>query len=1098
MHRRNHSAGSAVDSMAEVSTAYSLASNVRSLMDSPTSSSSSGNYSSNDDEDDDLKLNFTSFQNDVYDHQHGESNSTNDPSDHSFRGNAPLHRQLQSQTIDDAGRRKSQKENKEPQAKANDEYLNGEHNSHKNDEPIRLSRSSDGFGHSYIDDGPPSPIVLGSSHITYTPDFTEKYDHKIVLSGATASTAPSTYSPVTHLAGPPNTNSEKYRDNAFKSILSTVQQLPRPRLIPFSPMDVKGSKESKRDQNIITAASFAKNAPKAGYLSKLGTSVSAYKKRFFVLKPTTCLYYFLSPTDEEPRGCIDLDSDVLDGLKVNSLGCLPDGRFRFEIVIPVKGDKEEQSSVSRIRLEARNEDVGREWMEALEVERLSHSKKIIQQLNEDNQVLKKRVDELRLAEIDRDGAIEDANALRERVEKMNEAMLKLKCWILKAVDDDSELDKPPNLDEYSSDKNLDISTEDLEIDELNVPGTNFNVLLNACRGLRQNMKHTFVENASTLEDLKDANEKIKSYEERMAKAEKYICDLWEENCAIKEASKRKKNEKKVLVNEVRSLMEKSKQWKDRIESLEKENEELRSKCRAVVYGGTTDDESDDDLTDANEELDRLAPKITQLSTPGKKLLAELEQHIDNSLSLHRDLLQDSDDSIECENEECSPNSQKVTKMSVQAPNTIKTSNKRLPVDYKRESQHKLYDARDGNSSEENGEEDVDISPICSPKRSFSPLRPKQLSLIDQIVLQEEEEEVKRFFNKSSHISNTDEDSSFYEDSNGSLKSITSKTSDATMKLECPLTDVSRQNGAKPSNYSIYSITFYSQKIGIQFQKVPNNSNPRGSLTEAVAADLTESEKNDRITAQNRTEAELRLIASIRKPMRHSNGPNNHVDECCPVIIPKHSVLVCGINGFDDSSNKRPDIGARLVGFDGISIEKGPWTFESVKAAIKARGRPLTLTFRNDYLNLEQRTILTKAVSQSNAPLLDSMRPNHGMNVPVIVRGNRFNDRMDHSISFSDLSTLRNDDDASISNCSRSSDNWKSFSDTGSSNAFSSKLAPMVSGIISSMRKNDRLSTKKSYRDRSYGDSPLTPEYFRRSSDSLHTSPSHRKFTESLL
>jgi hypothetical protein len=319
-----------------------------------------------------------------------------------------------------------------------------------------------------------------------------------------------------------------------------------------------------------------------------------------------------------------------------------------------------------------------------------------------------------------------------------------------------------------------------------------------------------------------------------------------------------------------------------------------------------------------------------------------------------------------------------------------------------------------------------------------------------------------------------------------------------MKLECPLQDVSRQNGAKPSNCSIYSITFYSQKIGIQFQKVPNNSHPHGSLTEAVAADLTESEKNDRITAQNRTEAELRLIASIRKPMRHSNGPNNHVDECCPVIIPKHSVLVCGIHGFDNSSNKRPDIGARLVGFDGVSIEKGPWTFESVKAAIKARGRPLTLTFRNDYLNLEQRKILTKAISESNAPILDSTPPRHGMNVPVVVRGHRLNDRMDHSISFSDLSTLRNDDDASVSNCSRSSDNWKSFSDTGSSNVFSSKLAPVVSGIISSIRKSDRPSTKKSYGDRSYGDSPLTPEYFRRSSDSLRASPSHRKFTESLL
>ena len=1096
--------------MAEVSTAYSLSSNVRSLMDSPTNSSTSSHSSSSnneeddDDDDDELKLHFTSFQNDVYDHHnYGEGSSQNDPYQHSSRGNMPLHMQHQSQTIDDAGSRKSQKENTQPQSLKGDEYLSREYSSHKTEEPLRLSRSSDDrFRHEIIEDGPPSPIVLGSSHIAYTPDLTHKYENRIILSGATASTAPSTHSPATYLANTPTIHSEKNRDNAFKSILSTVQQLPRPRLIPFSPMVIKPSEDSKQyDPTAITAASFAKHAPKAGYLSKLGTSVSAYKKRFFVLKPTTCLYYFLSPTDEEPRGCIDLDSDMVDGLKVNSLGCLPDGRFRFEIVIPIKGDNDEMSSESRIRLEARNEDVGREWMESLKVERLSHSKRIIKQLIHDKEALEKRVDELRLAEKDRDGAIEDAKALKERVEQMDEAMFKLKRWILKAVDDDTQLDESSDQFEKSSDTIMNISGYDREIDELNVPGTHFSALLNACRGLSENIKHTVAENASTLEDLKDANEKIKSYEERMTKAEQYICDLWEENCAIREAAKRKKNEKKILVNEVRSLMDKSKEWKDRIEALEMENEELRSKCRAVVYGGAIDDESVDDLTAANEELDRLAPKISQLSTPGKKLLAELEQHIDNSLSLHKDLLQDADDSTEYEIEDFTPVSQKGTESKIQVPNTIKTSNKmKLTGGHERDLKHKLYDARDGNSSEEAGEGDDDVSPTCSPKRSFSPLRPKQLSLIDQMALQEEENEEgnKRYFNSSSLDSDAKDDSSFYDGSNGSLESLKSKASDATMKLKCPLKDVSSQNGTKSSTCSVYSITFYSQKIGIQFQKVPNNHHPNGALTEAIAADLVQSEQNDRITAQNRTEAELRLIASIRKPSRRSIVSNNYTDDSCPVIFPKHSVLVCGIHGFDNSSNKRPDIGARLVGFDGVSIEKGPWTFESVKAAIKARGRPLTLTFRNDYLTLEQRKILTRAVSQSNLPILDSTPTPQRMNVPMVVRGHRLNDRMNHSISFSDLSTLRNDDEASISNCSRSSDNWKSFSDAGSSNAFSSKLAPMVSGIISTIRKNDRMSTKKTFGDRSYGDNPLTPEHFRRSSDSLHTSPSHRKFTESLL
>jgi hypothetical protein len=56
----------------------------------------------------------------------------------------------------------------------------------------------------------------------------------------------------------------------------------------------------------------------------------------------------------------------------------------------------------------------------------------------------------------------------------------------------------------------------------------------------------------------------------------------------------------------------------------------------------------------------------------------------------------------------------------------------------------------------------------------------------------------------------------------------------------------------------------------------------------------------------------------------------------------------------------------LVAFDGISVEVGKWTFQSIRRAIKSRGRPLTLSFRNDYLTTEQRTILTKAVKDVDA------------------------------------------------------------------------------------------------------------------------------------
>ncbi len=45
-------------------------------------------------------------------------------------------------------------------------------------------------------------------------------------------------------------------------------------------------------------------ASSAGYLLKMGHNVKKWKSRYFVLKPMTLLYYFVSEDDEEPRGCI--------------------------------------------------------------------------------------------------------------------------------------------------------------------------------------------------------------------------------------------------------------------------------------------------------------------------------------------------------------------------------------------------------------------------------------------------------------------------------------------------------------------------------------------------------------------------------------------------------------------------------------------------------------------------------------------------------------------------------------------------------------------------------------------------------------------------
>mmetsp|Transcript_18711 Transcript_18711/g.42724 ORF Transcript_18711/g.42724 Transcript_18711/m.42724 type:complete len:426 (+) Transcript_18711:1419-2696(+) len=132
----------------------------------------------------------------------------------------------------------------------------------------------------------------------------------------------------------------------------------------------------------------------------------------------------------------------------------------------------------------------------------------------------------------------------------------------------------------------------------------------------------------------------------------------------------------------------------------------------------------------------------------------------------------------------------------------------------------------------------------------------------------------------------------------------------------------------------YTLTFHNPRIGLQFQKVPAfSSRPRGALAEAMAGDFP-----DDATSQS--------------------------EDTLDVVRPVDAVLVCGFQGFDTNSGPCPKLGARLIAFDNVSIERGRWTFEAVGKAIKARGRPITMTFRNDYLNSEQRGILYRAVNEN--------------------------------------------------------------------------------------------------------------------------------------
>ena len=72
--------------------------------------------------------------------------------------------------------------------------------------------------------------------------------------------------------------------------------------------------------------SFARASVKAGYLHGLGEN-HQWKRRFFVLKPTTMLYYFGSDADEEPLGCVDVEA-------FTSVSCREvhqDGRVTIEL-----------------------------------------------------------------------------------------------------------------------------------------------------------------------------------------------------------------------------------------------------------------------------------------------------------------------------------------------------------------------------------------------------------------------------------------------------------------------------------------------------------------------------------------------------------------------------------------------------------------------------------------------------------------------------------------------------------------------------------------------------------------------------------------------
>jgi len=702
------------------------------------------------------------------------------------------------------------------------------------------------------------------------------------------------------------------------------------------------------------------------------------------------------------------------------------------------------------------------------------------------------------------------------------------------------------------------------LDIRNVPGTYFGALYNTVEQLRENLRLASEEASTAVEDVLAANERVEAVEMRMEKAEKHLCKLWEENCALRKNLKQKKREKRVLVREVKNLRNAAIAIsKDIRQSLF--NDDQRQSAEGGREGEDDNDNGVDDDDDEQDEEERLINDLekhvqsslrlheeflaangeiqaklggrpptslnldTSIEASGDETLREL---LDSTMllasetkkrqpSIHPNvpLFENSHNSqppnlpvaslFDQSDDEDDDDSEALDAVATEAGSVAQSVVSLTGSETRDTESH--YDRTTANESTSAGRNMMDESSV---DESISAERPNPLLQLDADDDDEEGEE-----SVQPHL--------YPASSQSESSSIPAPPRrQATSKLSCPFADVVQtasaaatnlHNSSDPttSNYNgpddlrPYHLTFYSRKIGIQFQKVPPPpAKPRGLLTDAITADLANIS-----SAGEKTAAELRRIAAISTRGRSSSGKKKQEEKetSCDVATPVDAVLVCGFEGFDDSgNNERPKLGARLVAFDGVSIEVGKWTFASVRKAIQARNRPLTLSFRDDFLTTEQRTILTKAVKDMEmlANKTDGVAAGAGARAPPPLAPNKTvssygsgsvhskdnnNDDQSSAVSV----TTSNGSDyfrsmpesfsgpksvASSSATATTFYNHRSFSEAGSSSSVLSAVAPLVSNLLS--------------RNTSRG--PFTPEYLQRTGEPVEDTPQHQDFKSELL
>lgn len=194
--------------------------------------------------------------------------------------------------------------------------------------------------------------------------------------------------------------------------------------------------------------------------------------------------------------------------------------------------------------------------------------------------------------------------------------------------------------------------------------------------------------------------------------------------------------------------------------------------------------------------------------------------------------------------------------------------------------------------------------------------------------------------------------------------------------------------------------------------------------------------------------------------------------------------------------------ARLVAFDGIPVEVGKWTFESIRKSILARGRPMTLSFRNDFLTPKQRTILTKAVEAVNPPMSASSsiaaaaHSSYGSIIGYTDPTAIINSSI-ISPTVYENTIHRSSSSISSQRSSQPKSKYYSFSEAGSS--ISSAVAPLVSNLLSNSLKNTGGKKNQQYQQEQEEDELVfAPSYMKRTSDSLDKMRHHHDFQSGLL